>query len=115
MAADWMSVADEGVEDGIEWATANAPLYGAINGYVKVPEDHPWHGLDYDDIDVEINGGLTYARDGWIGFDTLHSGDYWPGCPDYWLDDHSTQWTAALVAEETRSLARQVAAARVPA
>lgn len=105
-----MSALAEGVENGIEWATCRAPLYGAVNGYVRVPEGHPWHDLDYDQIDVEAPGGLTYAKGCWIGFDTLHIHDYWPGCPDFMDSDYATHWTAEMVADEARALARRVAA-----
>jgi len=105
-----MTALVSGVEDGIEWAVCRAPLYGAVNGYVRIPDGHPWSGLDYDAIDVRVHGGLTFARDGWIGFDTLHAGDYWPGMPD-WVRNGGLEWDQAMVEEEAKSLARQVAAA----
>lgn len=112
-----MDVVDTGVEDGIRWTTCRAPLYGAVNGYVKLPEGHPWLGQDYDNIDVEVHGGLTYANNEWIGFDYLHSGDMWPEQEN---DRHfsrtfdpkwDTRCTPEMVAEEARSLARKAAAA----
>lgn len=113
-----MTALDGGVEDGITWAIVRAPLYGAINGYARIPEGHPWQGLGYDDdplTDVHAHGGLTFARDGWIGFDTLHAGDLWPGegQPHFCWDGHCDckVWTPALVAAEARALARQVAGA----
>lgn len=106
-----MTAIDSGVEDGIEWATVTAPLYGAVNGYARIPDGHPWHGLSYDEVDdhLDWDNELTYGRgDGWIGFDTLHAGDIWPGAPRYG-DDWGTHWTAEMVADVARSLARQVA------
>jgi len=52
-------------------------------GYVRVPPNHPAHGKGYDDVDVDIHGGLTFAEiepcteheDGqghWFGFDCVH-------------------------------------------
>ena len=35
---------------------------GAWCGYVGVPESHRSFGLDYDAVEVEIHGGLTYAN-----------------------------------------------------
>ncbi|AAN12761.1 gp121 [Mycobacterium phage Omega] len=109
-----MVVVDHGTEAGIDWATCEAPLYGAINGYVRIPEGHPWHGLNYEEIYVEAPGGLTYSENGWIGFDTLHLGDYWPGMrqagygpPSF----HDMEWDAGMVAEEARLLAQRVAEA----
>jgi hypothetical protein len=48
-------------------------------GYVGT-DDKAFEGKGYDDIDVEVHGGLTYARteaDGllWYGFDCAHYGD----------------------------------------
>ena len=57
-------------------------MMGSLCGYVKVPKDHPFFGKSYDDIPIEVHGGLTYAEnldDGyWIGFDCGHSGDLSP-------------------------------------
>lgn len=108
-----MTLVDGGVHEGIEWATCKAPVFDAVNGYVRVPEGHPWHGLDYDseEIDVEVNGGLTYGSvDGWIGFDCLHLGDWWPG-EGVPKEPFAKAWTPGLVAVVTRRLASQVAKA----
>lgn len=35
--------------------------YGAWCGYVGVPSGHPWYGQDYDTIDADVHGGLTFA------------------------------------------------------
>lgn len=56
-------------------------------GYVLVPSGHPADGMWYDDIEMEVHGGLTFGSSSmkypipqeqagfWIGFDTGHSGD----------------------------------------
>jgi len=65
---------------GIPWVAARAPLYGAVNGYCKLPDHHPW--LDGDLYAAENNvpwGELTYGRGNWVGVDTLHAGQWWPG------------------------------------
>lgn len=52
-------------------------------GYIGLPKGHPYYGKDYDDIDVEVHGGWTYAGKSeeypvesnnlwWIGFDCAH-------------------------------------------
>jgi len=65
---------------------------GAWCGYVAIAPGHPWHGIDYGQIDAEVHGGLTYAnacaghichvpKPGepddvwWLGFDCIHAGD----------------------------------------
>lgn len=75
---------------------------GALCGYVGVPADHPYYGQDYDNVDVEVHGGLTYANKcseqateehgichipepgrsediWWLGFDCAHAQDLCPG------------------------------------
>ena len=110
-----MKLVDHGVEAGIQWVTCEAPLYGAVNGYVKIPEGHHWHGLDYDEIYVDVHGGLTYGGgpSGWVGFDCLHCGDWWPGQRRFEGGPNFTdiEWTPAMVAEEAKRLARNIAAA----
>lgn len=32
------------------------------NGYVLLPTNHPFYGIDYDDINVRVHGGLTYGQ-----------------------------------------------------
>ena len=38
------------------------PFGGYANGYVAIPTDHPCHGKDYDEIDVDVHGGLTVGE-----------------------------------------------------
>jgi hypothetical protein len=109
-----MTAREHGVENGVQWATVNAPFYGGVNGYARIPEGHPWSGLDYDEIDVEAPGGLTFARDGWIGFDTMHAWDLWEGGeqPHFCRGECTCiKWTAEKVADAARALAQRVAEA----
>ena len=62
------------------------------NGYVRICEGHPYYGKEYDEIPVDVHGGLTYSaftvdngkfftKGFWIGFDTAHHSDTllkWP-------------------------------------
>lgn len=57
---------------------------GHRNGYVVLPKGHKYDGKDYNEIDVEVHGGLTFASRGiyekysdqWVlGFDCAHYGD----------------------------------------
>jgi len=55
--------------------------FGHYLGYVFLPKGHQFHGVDCENIDVDVNGGLTYSEldtytgDWKIGFDTGHPGD----------------------------------------
>jgi hypothetical protein len=99
--------------DKIQWVDDTSDLdclmvrnhFGNWCGYVGVPVGHPAYGVDYDQIDVSVHGGLTYGAacaedeadgapsggvchvplDGrphevwWQGFDCGHGGDFAPG------------------------------------
>lgn len=56
-----------------------SPMGSSLNGYVRLPAEHPSFPKGYDDIEVDVSGGLTYGvdGDGWVGFDTAHAGDIW--------------------------------------
>ena len=66
---------------------------GAWCGYVLLPPDHPWYGIDTESLTVDCYGGVTWAEkdlpasnkytdiraDHWvIGFDCTHAFDYAP-------------------------------------
>lgn len=74
---------------------------GSLCGYVGVPKTHAVYGKDYNDIDAEVHGGLTFAgachkhgseessichivEEGesddvwWLGFDCAHCSDLSP-------------------------------------
>lgn len=73
---------------------------GALCGYVGVNEGHPCYEKGYEDVPVEVHGGLTYSafctenehgichipEEGepdkvwWLGYDCAHLGDK---CPAY--------------------------------
>lgn len=51
-----------------------------------VPPSHLAFRVEYDDVDVDVHGGLTFSgtQDGegdvwWLGFDCAHAGDLVPG------------------------------------
>lgn len=86
--------------DWLAWRVRSLPaviirnnMY-TLNGYVGVPEEHPMHGLHYDETDyMPVHGGLTYcgelpshsypdcptfAGHWFFGFDTGHCMDFSP-------------------------------------
>lgn len=79
--------------------------FGWGNGYVLIPEGHPLHGMHYDNIDVDVHGGLTFSElvdakliEKWgelteadkgmwmIGFDTSHYRDNLYTCPKEYVE-----------------------------
>lgn len=102
----------------------------ALCGYVMVPESHLYYGKGYDNVDVRVHGGLTFA-DGfhsgwWFGFDCAHSGDAMAMAIDMPLSEEDEKmlrgvfsdmrrgervWEIEDVVKETCFLAEQLAAA----
>ena len=109
---------------------------GAWCGYVLLPDNHPWKPLDYDDINVDIHGGITFKgsrrgfqEESWIGFDCSHSMDLIPSCEKFLLESRKrlkkifpdahkvlknpTYKDINFVKEETKRLADQVKSAKL--
>jgi hypothetical protein len=89
----------------------------SLNGYVCVPADHPDYDKHYDQVDVRVHGGLTFAESTpvgtWFGFDTMHAFDWGPGFPDIGIPETPGRiWTLDDVVAGTHRLARQQAARR---
>lgn len=83
------------------WLPRNYGLnFGWGNGYVFLPPGHPYHGVRYDSIPVEVHGGLTFSEaegEFWkVGFDTAH-----------W-NDSLEAWPEERVQAETDFLASQL-------
>ena len=72
-------------------------------GYVVIPKNHVCYGLNYNDIPINVHGGLTYGTDNTFGFDTGHWGDI--------QSDESSEkghfWTLEEMVKETNKMARQ--------
>jgi hypothetical protein len=98
-------------------------------GYVGVPSTHPSFGEHYNDVNVHVHGGLTYAsmcnehichipEPGmpndvwWLGFDTAHAFDIIPGMPQVMsvkIENNSIYRNIEYVTNETKQLAEQLA------
>jgi hypothetical protein len=82
-------------------------------GYVKVPPTHPCADKHYDDVAVEVHGGLTFrckaiGGGAWFGFDTAHYMDWIP-MPASIGDVPGRIWDAEDVQAEVNLLAEQLA------
>jgi len=87
--------------------------HGWGNGYVVIFKGHPMYGKHYDEVPVDVHGGLTFSesvnsvigdfpelteemKDGWVfGFDTAH-----------YCDDME-RWPKEAVERETENLKSQ--------
>jgi len=81
-------------------------------GYIGIPKGHVAYNKNYDDLPIEVHGGLTYSdmeKDGlnWFGFDCIHAGDKSasPHIPSWQRDAHF--WTLEETVKETEKMAKQ--------
>lgn len=132
--------------DKIQWQDETTGLpclivrgpVGALCGYVGVPEGHAAFEKGYDDIDVSVHGGLTFARPcqvserlneehlvchvpdpgepdnvWWLGFDCAHAGDVCPRYREYGISldifEHGEYRDLSYVRTECQQLAQQLA------
>lgn len=84
--------------------------------YVNIPAGHPYYFKHYDDIDIDVHGGLTYSENFlyidkntkiegfFIGWDYAHWGDYF----GYFINDEilgkgndkAKKWTTDEIIQE---------------
>lgn len=131
--------------DLLQWIDLKTGLYCAIKrngvrafcGYVGVEKSHPDYGKDYNDINYDAHGGLTYAKEVqagilnpldiknapvyvpfkttdpkelWIfGFDCAHLGDLCPGlAKSFYFTDTDIYRELGYVKLEVETLAIQL-------
>lgn len=124
----------DGEPDKVQWNHAGFACLavrnrmGAWCGYVGVPREHPAYKQDYNEVEVDVHGGLTFADKcqpkgpichvpepgfpedvWWLGFDTAHHMDIVPSMLKYG-NEFGTYRTLRYIKRETNSLARQLAA-----
>lgn len=71
----------EWVHAGLDCAVVQAREGMHRCGYVRVPSNHPAYNVDYNNVEADVHGGLTFGQaddEGngwWFGFDCAHFGD----------------------------------------
>lgn len=109
-----------------EFAKFNNSLEtGWGNGYVLIPNKHPFYNLYHDDIDISIHGGLTYSKlfnpekylkcfneydyDGDVTLDNINMfNDYWIiGFDTAHYGDNEINCTKEFVMRESKNLLNQ--------
>lgn len=136
--SNWDSGPWDSEPDKVQWLDPETGLpcmirrggMGAWCGYVGVSEGHPAFKAEYDAVDVEVHGGLTYAAFSendadeasgichvtpdhkpvwWLGFDCNHAWDSTPEEMAWNRGPDCAYRTQRYVTEQTLSLAKQLA------
>ena len=68
--------------------------------YISIPNNHPDIGKDYNEIDMEIHGGLTFGHQNIFGIDFGHLHDFNPEFLIPHPDPLMIVWTFDMVKEE---------------
>lgn len=112
-----IEVLDTGNFFGLEYYILNLGTHPAA--YIKIPEGHELYQKAFDEIDLDIHGGITYSRsylylaedkkiDGWfIGWDYGHCGDY----ANYYTEDFGInlkKWTTQKIQDEVEEACYQI-------
>lgn len=138
--SEWVRGEWDGEPDKAHWVDPETNLdclivrgpTGALCGYVGVPDGHKMYESEYEGIEVDVHGGLTFSdhcqpgdddssgvcnpKDGasndnvwWLGFDCAHAGDFIPARPPIILIE-SAYKNFDYVKSEVESLAKQMVA-----
>jgi len=91
------------------------PKMGHLCGYVNIPENHPLIEKDYNDLNFNVHGGVTFSnkllnsyKNCWkIGFDCAHSEDLSPFLSPF-NNNYTTYKTIKYVKAECKKLAKQI-------
>lgn len=111
-------ILDEGNINGFDYKIIN---YGPHPcAYVSLPSNHKYYNEDYDNIDINCHGGLTFGRittfkpdkdiKFWIGWDYAHLGDY-SGLDIRYPSDFRVggkKWTTEEILEEVKNVICQL-------
>lgn len=94
---------------------------GYANGYVAIPKDHPYYGMDYDEVNkyIVVHGGLTFSKSGSEIKEIFRDTEFLKGESDligYWVlgfdtchyQDSLTNWPRKRVIEEVLYLEKQL-------
>lgn len=94
---------------------------GYANGYVAIFKNHPYYGKSYDEIDINVHGGLTFSESGdktkelfkdieWIEGDIKElNKDWWIfGFDTCHYMDSLENWPKEAVIAETINLKKQL-------
>lgn len=91
--------------------------------YIKIPKNHKYYKKDYEEIDLEVHGGLTYSSkclginenekiEGWfLGWDYAHCEDY-TGYEEMYPIEFRTggkKWTTEEIQKEVLDACNQLA------
>lgn len=115
LSDNWQDVLDaksghifaEDADEGCRFVILRGPC--SVCAYVGIPATHPLAGMNYDQVPLNVHGGLTFSDKGdflglagwWFyGWDYAHCGDFTVYDEKYGRGDDK-KWTPKLVADDS--------------
>lgn len=94
--------------DGYDCRIRRMEHTGHLNGYVRIPKEHPWFEQDYGDLPLEVHGGLTFAAHGWFDTPDRAAAEWWIGFDCHHLHDFAPAYALRMAALGVPDLATQI-------
>jgi len=104
------TVLQHGKHSGIEYYIVCGPV--SVVAYIRIPEGSPYLDSEYDDVGLDVHGGLTYKGTKWwegevegstgslyFGWDYSHWQDR-PFYDEMFRNNREIEWTDDLVLPE---------------
>lgn len=86
--------------------------------YIEIPKNHCFYGKSWNEININVHGGVTYARDhlldiknSWfIGWDYAHCDDYtgYEEMLDTSIRIHGKKWTTEQIYKHVKNAIQQL-------
>jgi hypothetical protein len=107
---------DEGQLNGIKWKIVSLGTHPTA--YVGIPKSHVYFGKDYDEVNINCHGGLTYSKSWilnlldeidvwWFGWDYAHYDDYTEFGRRY-NQNPLKKWTTEEIKKEVMDVIKQM-------
>jgi hypothetical protein len=104
-------------EEGFYWFIRNIGTHPTA--YIGIPKEHKYYGKHYEDISIEVHGGLTFSEEDfmfnpiqldiwWIGWDYAHYGDYTPPLSNSRDTTKLRKWTTEEIYQEVLNVIEQL-------
>ena len=110
-------ILDSGVYNGYEYVIVSYGVFPCA--YVKIPTNHKYYKVEFNDIDIDVHGCLSFGdnlthlnigtdNDYYIGWDYGHLGDFIGYDYIFSISESDKKWTVEEIFEDVKSVINQL-------